>query len=352
MAVDWTASMTQAPELWYVDPASWDDEGPVRDVESCSCEWDDGSETGCGVTATVHEETKNPPFVMRAYVAWEQGDEAGRECIGTWLVTKRRPSSSDVSGGWELSGYGPLEQARRGKPPVGWAAPAGALAGALARQCLERNCQAPVLVSPSNVTLAAAWVADMQASWLDCARAVAGAAGMSVRSDAWGRSVVGPDPTAGASAPVWRFDTGNASIVEPGLDGDDDAEDAPNVVEVVASSGGALVVGRASNDDPGDPLSTASRGYEVVERIENPDGLLGGCSQELADRLARATLRELSAVTREVTITHGLCPARCGDAVELSMPAFGVECMGRIVAQTMDLATGTEVRSTIECWRA
>ncbi|MBR1445501.1 MAG: hypothetical protein IJ586_00230 [Alloprevotella sp.] len=339
--MDWTRSMRQVPRYFRVNPASWLDAEPLDTVTSCKTTRERDSEVRESASLSF-DGMLDEEFWVRCYVDCTQDGTTERVPIGTWLVqTPRRTigTVSDVS----AVAYSSLHPLRENHLPVLWHAPAGSNCAELARQVCETYGVAPVLASRSNARLAQNFVAGHKQSALEVARALASAADMDVSVDALGRVTISPVQQSFAMLPQWTFRDDGQSILENGAEEEFDWFDVPNVCEVVSGD----LVGRAELPSE-EPMSEARRGRRVVLRVENPDELKSGATQELADLVAEMRLREACATERTIRATHGLCPLRAGECAEVDWSAHGLSMRGIVERQEIDVETGMRIASTIK----
>ena len=109
------------------------------------------------------------------------------------------------------------------------------------------------------------------------------------------------------------------------------------------------------NDDSNSPISTISRGREIVYRVENPD-LIGEPTEDQINEYAEQLLSRLSSLEYSVTYTHGYCPVRLGDCVRLNYSRAGLSNIkAKVVSQTIKCEPGCPVTEkavfTAKLWR-
>jgi len=355
---DWAYGFDrQAFEFWRVDPETWADAEPLRNVVSGGTAVRDLSrQTYSSASLDLAGEIPDES-VVRCYMTVAQAGARERVCIDTWMAFRSQRAADAATLVSRAALHGPLmalanrEQTLGNKPPVGYTVPAGANCAATAARELGAHGVAPAVAPPSDAVLESAYVAGIQQGWLDVGADLAAAAGMEVTSDPYGRTSLVPAPVPGAVRPAWTFHDGNSAVKSNILAEATDERGTslvPNVVEVVWNRTAPTVVGRAADDDPAHPTSTAARGYELVRRLVNPAGLQAGLTPSLADALAARELASARVVVRRVTVSHPFCPARAGDVAEVDYSARGIAGVGRIVRQSISLATGAQTTSVIE----
>jgi hypothetical protein len=143
--------------------------------------------------------------------------------------------------------------------------------------------------------------------------------------------------------PIWTFDDSNSSILYPDLDVTRDLYGIPNVVEVLYSSDASFKLGRATNTDVNSLTSIPTRGREVIYRVTNPDDL-SEPTQDQIDNYADELLRSLSTLEYTISYSHGYCPVRVGDCVEINYTKSGLKrTKARVISQDIDCSTGCKV---------
>lgn len=164
--------------------------------------------------------------------------------------------------------------------------------------------------------------------------------------DELGRVLFMPDQDISSLAPVWTYTDDNSSILYPDLNMEHDLYGIPNVMEVVYTDNKRYLVSRIVNDDPNSPVSTITRGREIVQRVINPD-IHGEVTQEVLDKYAEELLSAVSSVEYTVSYTHGYCPVRVGDCVRLNYTRAGLKNVkAKVISQTIECETGCSVSET------
>jgi hypothetical protein len=109
------------------------------------------------------------------------------------------------------------------------------------------------------------------------------------------------------------------------------------------------------NNDPNSPISTVTRGREVMHRITDPE-LFSIPTQVQLDDYAKQTLRNLSTLEYTLTYTHGYCPVRVGDCVMINYNRAGLTNQkAKVIRQNIRCETGCQVEETavytLSLWR-
>jgi hypothetical protein len=143
--------------------------------------------------------------------------------------------------------------------------------------------------------------------------------------------------------PIWTYDDGNSSILYPSITLERDLYGIPNVVEVVYAGGSEIITKRFVNDDPNSPVSTVSRGREIIYRVTDPS-FTGIATEAQVQEYAKQLLKELSTVEYSISYTHAYCPVRLGDCVRLNYSRAGLtDIKAKVVSQTIDCKPGCPV---------
>lgn len=269
--------------------------------------------------------------------------------LGTFVpnLPKLTRSTGMATGTINLDGR--LKEAASTRYPAPVTVPAGVNAVAQAKTVLE-SCGLAVEAEESDYELTTAWSLGVdepgrEQSKLDDANALLDVAGFgAARTDAMGvvhlRKYV--EPASRPLAATYREGAGARFLRE--VEDERDASEIANVVVVEYSTSDGTVIGTAKNEDPADPYSIPSIGYERCASYSY-DSLV---SQEEADAKARQLLDQQK-VVRRVTIEHIHDGRECDDAVQLEYPSAGLD--GRFTVRTQNIECGAGCMMTDE-WRA
>lgn len=173
--------------------------------------------------------------------------------------------------------------------------------------------------------------------------------------DDMGRVLFSPVQDVSSLTPVWTYTDDNSSILYPNLNMDRDLYGIPNVVEVVYTDEDSYIVSRVVNDDPNSPVSTVTRGREILQRVINPD-IHGKPTQKTVDKYAEDLLSSLSSIEYTISYTHGYCPVRVGDCVRFNYTRAGLKNVkAKVISQNIKCQTGCSVSEkavfTSKLWR-
>lgn len=348
--MDFTREYTQQFSFYEVERGAWGDGRLLETVAACSFVEDAESRIRQSATLSTDGESLGET-VVRCYMTATQDGASERICLGTWLVQRPRRSYAAQYASEDATCLGLLQAVDDTRPPYGYSVPAGANCAQQAEQALSHGI-APVVAAESDAVLSRPWVASPDDTWLDVAMAMADAADMEVGCDAYGRPTLATKRIA--APPAWTFADDDSSVLLPDAEEELDWYAVPNAVELVWT-GPPVVVGRAVNDDASSPLSTVSRGREVLLREIDPTDLASNPTQATADLLAARRLEEESSLSRTVTVRHGVVPLRAGQSAEVAWRSAGLSIVGTVARTEASVETGMTATTTIKAdnamWR-
>jgi hypothetical protein len=199
------------------------------------------------------------------------------------------------------------------------------------------------------------FVSNTSDTWMSFLRDLISNANYIFDLDEMGRILFAPKQDTASLQPVWTYDDGNSSILYPELSIDHDMYGIPNVVEVIYSNGGVSYYERVVNDDPNSPISTVSRGREILHRITNPNMIAVPTASQLK-QYAEQTLRDMSTLEYQVSYKHAYCPVRIGDCVRLNYKRAGLtNVKAKVISQSIKCEPGCPVDEkavfTVKLWR-
>ena len=342
--IDWTKSMKQTFEFYKVDPKTWKDAELVDTIESCTIDRDSSAST-LGST-TINTSSDMDECYIRAYLKVNQNGEEERVALGTCLV---QTPSNDFDGkrlDMSIDAYTPLLELKDSYPPLGYSVLKGTNIMDIATTLCRENMQAPVVPAKSDHTLNYDFVANLDDTWLVFIADFISNAKFTFDIDPMGRILFAPKQDTASLQPVWIYDDSNCSILYPEITNKRDLYGIPNVVEVIYSTDSGFLYSKVVNDDPNSPVSTVTRGREVMYRVSNPN-FSGHPTQADIDEYARQVLRDLSSLEHTVKYKHGYCPVRVGDAVTLDIKSMGLRNIkAKVIAQSIKCSTGCPVTET------
>ena len=344
MAIDWTESMTQTFKYYIVDPGTWKDDKEITTVKSSTIKRDESSET-LG-SATIDADDLLGEDYIRVYLIANQNGVEEKVPLGTFLVQTPSSSFDGKVRSVSMDAYTPLLELKEKQPAIGYSVLKGENIMRLAYRLVRENARAPVIEALSDETLFDDFVAYTDDTWLTFVSDLIANAKYSFSLDELGRILFAPEQKIASLQPVWTYNDDNSSILYSDIDLDHDLYGIPNVVEVIYSNGGNNYYARVVNDDPNSPLSTVSRGREIVYRVTDPD-LIGDPTSNQIQEYAENTLKNLSAVEYTVTYSHGYCPVRVGDCVRLNYERAGItDVKAKVISQSISCESGCKVDET------
>lgn len=338
---DWTTSMQRTYEYYVVDPGTWKDVRKINTVKSCTIKRDYGTETlGSATIATT--ESLGECYV-RVYLVTIQNGIKERYPLGTFLVQtpslKFDGKVTDIS----MDAYTPLLELKENPPPLGYSLLKGENIMDIAYRLVREHARAPVAKATCSTALQYDFVADTDDTWITFLGDLIANAKYIFDLDEMGRILFSPKQDMASLQPVWTFDDGNSSILQPTINLDHDMYDIPNAVEVIYSNGSTHYYAKVVNDDSNSPTSTVSRGREKLHRVTNPD-LVGVPTEAEVKEYAERLLRELSSLEYTISYTHGYCPVRIGDCVRLNYEKAGlIDVKARVITQDIKCTPDCQV---------
>jgi hypothetical protein len=245
-----------------------------------------------------------------------------------------------------MDAYTPLLELKDRLPPIGYTVPKGTQIMPIVATLCSENLRAPLVPVNDETTVFSDFVSSTDDTWLSFLSDLIANAKFEFALDEMGRILFSPVQDATSLQPVWTYNDDNSSILYPNITVDRDVYGIPNVVEVVYSSSTETYYSRVENNDSNSPISTATRGREVMHRVTNPE-ISGNPTQEQIDSYAKQLLRNLSALEFTITYTHGYCPVRVGDCVYLNYERAGLRNVkAKVISQSIKCETGCSVEET------
>lgn len=350
---DWTSTMKQTFEYYMVDPNTWMDMKLIENVRKCTINNDSEADTLGSASIDLNESVGE--CYIRVYLITIQNGVREKHPLGTFLA--QTPSTSFDGKKTEVSidVYTPLLELKENPPPIGYSILKDANIMDIAYRLVRENARAPVVKATNDEKLFSDFVANTDDTWIKFLTDLIANAKYHFGLDEMGRIIFLPEQDTASLQPVWTFDDGNSSILYPDLSLDHDLYGIPNVVEVLYSSEDAHCYARVVNDDPNSPISTISRGREIIHRVTNPS-LNGIPTQAQIEVYAEQLLRNLSTLEYTISYTHGYCPVRIGDCVRLNYERAGItDVKAKVISQTIKCESGCPVTEkavfTKKLWR-
>lgn len=342
--IDWTSSMQQTFEFYLVDPATWKDQRLIDTITECTINRDLSSSTLGSATINCNEVMDE--CYIRAYLVVNQNGYIEKIPLGTVLVQTPSIRFDGKKKSMSMDAYTPLIELKSTVPPIGYSILEKSNTMGVAANLCRENMRAPVVPITVDTELPSDFVSNLDDTWLSFLTDLIFNAKYRFGLDELGRVIFEPEQDTASLRSVWTYNDDNSSILYPDITNERDLYGIPNVVEVVYSTGVGYMFSRIVNDDENSPVSTVSRGREVVYRENNPN-FAGVPSQEYIDNYATQLLRNLSCLEHTITYKHSYCPVRIGDCVTLNYKRAGISNIkAKIISQSIKCETGCPVEET------
>lgn len=342
--IDWHSSMKQTFEFYKVDPNTWKDAEQIEDIESCTINRDLSSAT-LG-SATFDCTNIMDECYIRIYLSVNQNGVKERVPLGTFLAQTPSINFDGRKNNISIDAYTPLIELKENHPPLGYSLLKGETIMDRASALCAENMRAPVVEANSTSDLYSDFVSNLDDTWLTFLSDLISNAKYRFELDEIGRVLFAPVQDMASLQSVWVFNDDDISILYPEITDTRDLYGMPNVVEVVYSTDTSYLYSRVVNDDPNSPISTVTRGREVIYRASNPK-FPGEPDQAQIDDYAIQLLRNLSCLEHRIKFKHGYCPVRTGDCVTINYKRANIENVKiQIQTQTIKCATGCTIEST------
>jgi hypothetical protein len=345
--------MEQTYEYYIVDPGTWKDTSRLRNVKSCTINRDSEVETlgsaTIDITGSVGE------CYIRAYLVTRQNGVEEKHALGTFLVQTPASNFDGKIREVSMDAYTPLLELKENPPPIGYFVAKDENIMDIAYRLVREHARAPVVAARCDDVINYDFVSNVNDTWLTFLRDLISNTKHEFALDELGRILFAPKQATSSLQPVWTYDDGNSSILYPAVSMEHDLYGIPNVVEVIYSNGSDYFHSRVVNDDSNSPISTISRGREIVHRVTDLN-LTGSITQHRVDEYAEQLLSELSSVEYTISYTHGYCPVRVGDCVRLNYVRAGLtNIKAKVISQSISCESGCPVTEkavfTTKLWR-
>jgi hypothetical protein len=283
---------------------------------------------------------------IRAYLVVNQNGYIEKIPLGTVLVQTPSIRFDGKKKSMSMDAYTPLIELKSTVPPIGYSILEKSNTMGVAANLCRENMRAPVVPITVDTELPSDFVSNLDDTWLSFLTDLIFNAKYRFGLDELGRVIFEPEQDTASLRSVWTYNDDNSSILYPDITNERDLYGIPNVVEVVYSTGVGYMFSRIVNDDENSPVSTVSRGREVVYRENNPN-FAGVPSQEYIDNYATQLLRNLSCLEHTITYKHSYCPVRIGDCVTLNYKRSGISNIkAKVISQSIKCETGCPVEET------
>lgn len=358
---DWTASMQQTYEYYEVDPDTWEDRRKIDIVTSSSITRDVSSDTGGSASFNVSSDLGE--LYIRVYLITTQNRITEKFPLGTYLCQTTGEGFDGKVKDVTLDAYAPLLELKEKNTPLGYSLGKDVNILQSASRIVSQNVRAPVVGAEGDYVLSYPFVANINDTWFTFISDLLASVQYTMDVDELGRIIFIPEQDTNSLQPIWTYTDDNSSILQPDFDVSRDLYGIPNVLEVVytkedgiyTKEDGSYIYSKVTNDDPNSPISTVTRGREVMQRITDPD-IFGSPTQVQLDDYAKQTLRNLSTIEYTLTYTHGYCPVRVGDCVLINYERAGlINQRAKVIRQNIKCETGCQVEETavytLSLWR-
>lgn len=338
---NWSESMQQTFEYYIVDPGTWNDKQRITTITSCTLDRDSTASTKGSAVIDITESIGE--CYIRAYLITVQNGIREKHPLGTVLIQTPSSSFDGMIKVVSMDAYTPLLELNENQPPIGYFIPKGENVMEHAYERTREHSRAPVTKVENDISLHSDFVADTSDTWLTYLSDLIANAKYEFDVDEMGRILYKPIQDTASLQPVWTYNDDNSSILYPEMTMDHDLYGIPNVVEVIYSSGKEYQYAKEINNDPNSPVSTISRGREIIYRVMNPE-LVGNPTESNLKEYAKQLLRDLSSIEYTVTYTHGYCPVRVGDCVRLNYSRAGLDGVkAKVISQSIKCEPGCPV---------
>lgn len=341
---DWTKSMEQTFKYYIVDPDSWQDKEELNNILSGTIEWDADADTLGSATFDISDTVGE--CYIRPYLITRQNGITERFPLGTFLIQTQKTEFDGKYTKIPVDAYTPLLELKENPPPLGYSLLKNSNIMEQAYMITREHVRAPVIQTSVSEKLYSDFVANTDDTWLTYIDDLISNAKYKLGLDELSRVLFLPDQGIEALQAIREFNDDDGSILYPDISTSQDMYGIPNVVEVSYSSSRQNIFVRAVNNDPNSPVSTVSRGREIIHRVSNPD-FAGEPTKQQIQLYAKTLLDKLSTIEYTVTFSHGYCPVRLGDCVRLNYNRSGIYGIkAKIVKQTIKCAPGCKVTET------
>lgn len=350
--IDWTSSMQQSFEYYIVDPITWKDSKKVNTVKNSTINRDSEVETLGSATIDVTESLGE--CYIRTYLIIVQNGEEYKIPLGTFLLQTPSSNFDGKIHSVSVDAYTPLLELKENPPPLGYSIAKNENIMAMAYRLAQEQSRAPVIETSCSEILYDDFVANVDDKWINFLSDLIANAKYTFGLDEMGRILFLPKQDTASLQPVWEYNDGNSSILQPTINIEQDIYGIPNVVEVLYSNGNGYYYARVVNEDPNSPISTVNRGREITHRVTNPD-LVGSATESQIQEYAQRLLRELSSIEYTISYNHGYCPVRIGDCVRLNYKKANLNNVkAKVISQSIKCEPGCLVTEkavfTMKLW--
>ena len=259
---DWTKSMQQTYEYYKVDPGTWKDASLITNVISSDIDRDLETETLGSASIDVTESLGE--CYIRIYLITIQNGIREKFPLGTFLFQTPSMSFDGKYSKITMDGYTSLIELKEKQIPLGYYVPKETNIMNQVYRLTRENLRAPVVEPFSSEKLQNDFVAESSDTWVSFNSDLMVNAKYEYAIDELGRVLFSPKQELKSLQPKWTYTDDNSSILLPEISLERDLYGIPNVVEVVYSNGNEYLYSRVVNNDPNSPVSTVTRGREII----------------------------------------------------------------------------------------
>ena len=351
---DWTQSMQRTFEYYIVDPVSWRDVQRIDTVISSSISWDASAET-LGSASFEMTEPIGEKYI-RIYLITLQNGVRERRSLGPFLAQTPSSTFNGLHKSISVDAYTPLIELKEKQPPIGYTVQKGQVIMNRVYTSMRDNMRAPVIRATAPNALENNFTANLNDSWMTFVLDLIKLADYRIDLDELCRVIFSPVQIAAYMQPVWTFNDDNSSILSPDITMDQDLYGIPNVIEVIYRyNDGTQYIARAENDDSLSPISTVTRGREIVQRITDAK-FNGTPTHAQVDKYSIEVLKKVSTISYKVSYSHAYCPVRVNDCVRINYTRAGLNnVLAKVTSQsiscTPDMPVSETAVYTMKLWR-
>lgn len=350
---NWLEPMQQTYEYYIVDPGTWKDKKLITNAKSSTINRDSEAETLGSATIDLTDSVGE--CYIRVYLITIQNGIREKHPLGTFLVQTPSSNFNGKIRNVSVDAYTPLLELKENPPPLGYFIPKNQNIMENVYKLTREHARAPVVGAVSSETTYNDFVANTDDTWLSFLIDLSANAKYKFDLDELGRILFCPKQDLASLQPVWTYNDDNSSILYPDLSLEHDLYGVPNAVEVIYSKGRDHYYSKVVNDDENSPISTVSRGREIVHRVNDPE-FIGEPTQKQIDEYAKQLLRNLSSMEYTISYTHGYCPVRVGDCVRLNYTRAELSNVkAKVISQSIQCKSGCPVTEkavfTVNLWR-
>lgn len=344
----WNESMEQTYEFYRVNPLTWQDQIPIRNITGCTIKRDSTQETLGSASLNCSEDLGE--CYVRVYLVTRQNGIKERFCLGTVLVQTPEMNFDGRTSDISMDCYTPLLELKDDKPPLGYTALKGTNIMNLAYDLVHEHCRAPVTLTQGKINqeLVEDFVADTDDTWLSYLTDLIAQASFRFGLDVDSSIIFSPIESTKAIQPVTTFSDDNSSILLPSINDKRDLYGIPNAIEMfMTTETNDYYYAYIENDDPNSVISTVNRGRVVLHREDRPS-FPGNPTESEFQEFAKQTLKKLSTLEHTITFTHGFVPyVQIGNGVRLNYKRAGLEnVIAKVISQNIRCETGCMVETT------